>query len=308
MSRAIKSFRKGSAPGPDGLRAEHLKVAIKTTPSRQDKAEEAITKFVNMMAAGSVPDAVAPFLSGARLHAGKKKDGTDIRPIAVGNIIRRLTAKCFSYALTEKAARIFCPHQMGVAVRGGMEALIHTVRQVVEEEEDDLMLLQLDFLNAFNHVDRTVAFKEVEEHFPEMMKWVLTCYGHQAVLMFGNTVILSQAGFHQGDPLASLLFSLVLHSVVRIINQRLPNLRVNGWYLDDGGLLGRLAELREVVDIVLEHGPARGLFLSTKASSSNPKSTIWCPSATQLHSLERTLWTGVFPLSKSQGLCSWDHP
>ena len=76
-----------------------------------------------------------------------------------------------------------------------------------------------------------------------MMKWVLTCYGHQAVLMFGNTVILSQTGFHQGDPLASLLFSLVLHSVVRIINQRLPNLRVNGWYLDDGGVLGRLAEL-----------------------------------------------------------------
>ena len=43
VQRAIKSFRKGSAPGPDGLRAEHLKVAIKSTPSRQDKAEEAIT-------------------------------------------------------------------------------------------------------------------------------------------------------------------------------------------------------------------------------------------------------------------------
>ena len=71
------------------------------------------------------------------------------------------------------------------------------------------------------------------------MKWVLTCYGHQ-----------SQAGFHNGDPLASLLFSLVLHSVVRIINLRLPNLHVNGWYLDDGGLLGKLAELREVVDIL----------------------------------------------------------
>ena len=308
VQRAIKSFRKGSAPGPDGLRAEHLKVAIKSTPSRQDKAEEAITRLVNKMADGSVPDSVAPFLSGARLHAGKKKGGTDIRPIAVGNIISRLTAECFSYALTDKAANIFCPHQMGVAVRGGMEALVQTVRQVVEGEEDDLMLLQLDFLNAFNHIDRTAAFKEVEEHFPEMMKWVLTCYGHQAVLMFGNTVILSQAGFHQGDPLASLLLSLVLHSVVRIINQRLPNLRVNGWYLDDGGLLGRLAELREAVDIVLEYGPPRGLLLSTKASSSNPKSTIWCPSATRASQLgEDPLDMGI-PLVREPGIVLLGSP
>jgi hypothetical protein len=34
--RAVKTFRKGSAPGLDGLRAEHLKVALnRTTPGRQ---------------------------------------------------------------------------------------------------------------------------------------------------------------------------------------------------------------------------------------------------------------------------------
>ena len=44
-------------------------------PGRQGAAEEALTKLVNVMAAGDVPDYVAPFLCGARLHAGLKKRG-----------------------------------------------------------------------------------------------------------------------------------------------------------------------------------------------------------------------------------------
>ena len=216
VRKAIKSFRKGSAPGPDGLRLEHLKVAIKlSTPNRQDKAEEALTRLVNKMGSGSVPAIIAPFLSGARLIAGNKKDG-GIRPIAVGNILRRLTSKCFSYGMAVRAANILCPLQMGVAVRGGLEALIHTVRELVEQEED-LMFLQVDLENAFNFVDQDLAFREVEEHFPDMLQWVLTCYGQQAVLTFGSSVIYSKTGFHQGDPLASLLFSLALHPILKII-------------------------------------------------------------------------------------------
>ena len=145
---------------------------------------------------------------------------------------------------------------MGVAVRGGLESLIHTTRQIVEEiqaqeeEGDDMMILRVDLVNAFNMVDRDEAFKEVAEHFPEMLSWVLSCYKNQAVLMFGSVVIYSESGFHQGDPLASLLFSLTLMPIIRIIVQRLPNICVNGWYLDDGGIIGRREELQEVVDII----------------------------------------------------------
>ena len=45
-------------------------------------------------------------------------------------------------------------------------------------------------------------------------------------------------------------------------------------------MVGRLEELRKVVDIVMEYGPARGLILSTAANSLRPKSTVWYPSAT----------------------------
>ena len=64
------------------------------------------------------------------------------------------------------------------------------------------------------------------------------------------------------------------------IQLRVPNLLANEWYLDDGACAGKREELRAVVDIILRHGPARGLLLSTSAISQSPKSTVWYPSPT----------------------------
>ena len=60
----------------------------------------------------------------------------------------------------------------------------------------------------------------------------------------------------------------------------IPDLQLNGWFLDDGVQAGRLADLAKVVRILQEDGPARGLRLSTNATAplnKEPKSTIWCP-------------------------------
>lgn len=73
--KAALSFRRGSAPGPSGLQPEHLRAALKGSLDRVDKVLSSLTKVVNLMAAGRVPESVTPFLCGARLHAAKKKDG-----------------------------------------------------------------------------------------------------------------------------------------------------------------------------------------------------------------------------------------
>ena len=91
-------------------------------------------------------------------------------------------------------------------MRGGCEAILHTTRQVLEENPE-LSLLQGDLVNAFNLADRDATFKEVEELFPECLSWVLTSYQHPSLLQFGSATITSERGYHQGDPIASLLFS-----------------------------------------------------------------------------------------------------
>ena len=178
------------------------------------------------------------------------------------------------------------PHQVGVGVPGGLEAVIHAATQLIEEGDEDLMFLQLDLVNAFNLVDRDFAFATVEEHFPEILKWILTCYKGKAVLLFGDTVILSEQGFHQGDPLASLLFALVLHPIIEMIVEQIPGLKLNSWYLDDGSVAGNKERVQKVIDILLEHGPPRGLQLSTALTVTPPskaKSTVWCPNSTNNH-------------------------
>ena len=103
------NFRKGSAPGPSGLRPEHLRVVLQCTSARRDSALASLTKLLNKMMAGSVPQEVAPYLCGARLHAARKKDG-GIRPVAVGNLLRRLACKCAASAVADKAATLLAPH------------------------------------------------------------------------------------------------------------------------------------------------------------------------------------------------------
>ena len=116
VEKAVRKFRRGSAPGPSGLWPEHLKITLQAAPGRRERALQTLTRLVTVMAGGGGPVEVAPFLSGARLHAALKKDG-GLRPIAVGNLIRRLVGKCCTARLQERAAAILAPHQMGVGVR-----------------------------------------------------------------------------------------------------------------------------------------------------------------------------------------------
>eukprot|EP00662_Eupelagonemidae_sp_cell21_P057790 gene57790-biopygen112413 len=97
----------------------------------------------------------------------------------------------------------------------GGEAFVHVVRQWCERHRHcpDAALLLLDWRNAFNGVDRRTFLQECLEHIPRLYAWVRWCYGQPSHLLFGSFIIASQAGAQQGDPLAGLLFALVLRVV-----------------------------------------------------------------------------------------------
>ena len=220
VKKAIKSFKKGTAPGPDGMRPEHLKEALAAVAqNRSSRFQSVLAALVNLLASGGVPEEVAPYLGGANMFAAKKKDG-GYRPIAVGNTIRRLVSKCIAYAVAARAAAFLRPYQFGVGVRGGCEGIIHATRILQGDEEvpdGSKWLVQVDLQNAFNLVDRSKMFEEVRRHMPDISHWVESIYSVEAVLNLGDSTISSTTGVHQGDPLASLLFALALHPVIMAI-------------------------------------------------------------------------------------------
>lgn len=80
-------------------------------------------------------------------HKDIPKPGGGVRPIAVGEILRRLTGKCLMGLVRQDARSFFWPAQVGVAVPGGAEQAIPTVRAWVRRRKDstDKVLVKLDF-------------------------------------------------------------------------------------------------------------------------------------------------------------------
>ncbi len=84
VTRAIRSFPRGSAGGPDGIRPQHL--LDLTSASALHGGEvllRALAVFINHALAGNVPQPVQPVFFGATLIPLRKKEG-GVRPIAVG--------------------------------------------------------------------------------------------------------------------------------------------------------------------------------------------------------------------------------
>lgn len=156
VSRALRGFPTSNAPGPSGLRVQHLRNAC--LPNSTDAFIDHLQTIVGLLSNGQACAAAAPFLAGASLAAVPKPRG-GVRPIAIGEVLRRLNGKCLMDSVRGRAREHLLSAQVGVAVPAGAEAAVHAVRAWAtrHREADNKVLLKLDFANAFNSVQTTGA-------------------------------------------------------------------------------------------------------------------------------------------------------
>ena len=235
--KTIQSFPGGSAGGCDLLLPQHLKDLI-SIQSGESGAQlvSSITHLCNKMLRGDIPVEVLPFLYGASLIAFSKPNG-GARPIAIGNTLRRLVAKAAAHALKTAMKPKLFPFQLGVAVPGGAEAIVHTVRSFCHAcmgSDDTVMLLKIDFENAFNSIRRDKLLRVVQSELSSLYPFIYQCYFNPSCLFFNDSLLFSAEGVQQGDPLGPLCFSLTIQSLISKLSSEL-----NVWYLDDGTLAGK---------------------------------------------------------------------
>ena len=263
----LHSIPKDTACGPSGLHIQHLLDAAQVhlpTPICSS-----LRGVVDILASGRAPVSVSKFLAGGSLTAlVKNKEGRplDIRPIVVGEALRRLTGKCLCIITKPKASDFFTPFQYGVACPAGAEKVIHGVRSSIQEhwKDDNFTVCKVDMSNAFNLLSRQALLEECAVHFPELLPWVGWCYGSHPTLWHPLGQLSSETGVQQGDPLGPLLISLVLHKLVLSIAQDKDCLSLlsNRWYLDDGVLSGHSQAVTRAVTLIQEMGPSLGLFIN----------------------------------------------
>jgi len=268
VQRMINSFPRGAGAGPSALRPQHLLDAIRS--SHGDEALEHLAEMCNLLAQGRAPTAAAPHIASAGLMALRKNDG-GLHPIAVGESIRRLVAKCLCSITKEQARHYLWPLQLGVSTPLGAEVGAQTARQWCERHagDPDRALVTIDFENAFNTVDRTAILRQVRHRFPGLSAWVEWCYGAPTNLLFDGLPIPSSAGVQQGDPLGPLLFALPLQPVLQRVASEFQSENTHGEpldlifsFLDDGVLAGPHQVVARALHRLTEEAAAIGLRLN----------------------------------------------
>ena len=120
------------------------------------------------MLSGDVPEHIKDTFYGANPCA-LNQDGGGIRPIPVGNTLRRLAAKVGLKPIAHDLGNNFRPTQPGFETNGGCEAAVHAARQYLNGATHLRVLLKLDVRNAFNCMRRYVFLRAARDALRSMM-------------------------------------------------------------------------------------------------------------------------------------------
>lgn len=159
----------GSAAGPDELR--HLRVLLgKGAAEAAVRVCGTVTDFVNaVLLRGEVPAAFRAIFLPSHLS---KKDGR-VRPIAVGNILRRLAAKVGAHPISSQLGAELRPCQLDLSTKGGCEAAAHASRQYLASDLPNKVFLKIDMRNAFNGLRRDCFPSAARQRAPQL--YILLC-------------------------------------------------------------------------------------------------------------------------------------
>ena len=180
-----------------------------------------------------------------------------LRPIGVGEVLRRICGKVVMYSLREDIIKSCSNIQMCSGQRAGSEAAIHSMREVFESEEAEAAIL-VDAANAFNSINRQALLHNINIVCPIFSCYVNNCYRTPARLfVIGGTEITSEEGTTQGDPLGMAIYAIGLTPLLDFIQSLILEITMAA-FADDITSAGECKMLRIWWDNLIKLGPLFG--------------------------------------------------
>jgi len=161
-----------------------------------------------------------------------------VRPIGVGEILRRIIGKAIRWTLKQDIQQAAGPLQVATGLESGEEAAIHAMREIFEDDDCEAVIL-VDASNAFNALNRQTTLHNIQYICPAFAIILINTYRQPSRLIISNgKELLSREGTTQGDNLAMPFYALGTTTM----QLRLRNIEVKQvWLADDGTGAGRLA-------------------------------------------------------------------
>ena len=262
MVREAALRTKGSC-GPSGVDANGFKriLACKCFKKSSTNLCDSLATLARRLCTEFVdPLTIEPILA-SRLIPLDKGNG-DVRPIGVGEVIRRIIGKCVTKVTKQDIIEANGSLQVCAGQKSGSEAAIHAMHSIFEADNTDAVLL-IDASNAFNSLNRAAALHNVRILCPTIATYAINTYREPArLIIIGGKEIRSEEGTTQGDPLAMCLYAVSLQPLIARLNA--STLVKQCWFADDATGAGSLGELKKWWGVLNESGPSLGYFPNAK--------------------------------------------
>ena len=242
----------------------HRRILCSKNFKTEGKAlREEIAVFTRQLLRKSYHPSLLEAYKSCRLIPLNKDPG--IRPIGIGEVLRRIVGKTVSGFLKEEIKEAAGPLQVCAGHSAGAEAAIHGMSQVFEEEGTDGILL-IDASNAFNQMNRSAALHNIQILCKEMALYIINTYRSPSRLFIcSGGEILSQEGTTQGDPLAMAWYSVNTSVIIEILKAHSPGVK-QAWLADDSAGGGRIALLYSWYKRLSQEGAKFGYIVNGSKS------------------------------------------
>ena len=270
--------RRLKGVGPLGLRVDHIKDILGDC-CEDNEFLSRLAQFISRIAAGTLPLSTFQLLGSAILIPIPKSPAGGIRPIAMGEVLRKAAATLLSKLTQTESAEIFEWVQYGIGVTSACEFISLNLSRTLSLHEGDQWLdtALFDATNAFNLGDRVKLRSAVAKHLPVLLPYFDAFYKVPALLFtpgYLGPPILSQCGVQQGDPLGPLFFCLLVHDLFS--KARLAALEAStamhthsrefrfGAYLDDVTVHDSHDSVLAAIKVLIHDGPEVGFVVNPR--------------------------------------------
>jgi hypothetical protein len=257
--------------GPTNIDAEiwQYMLCSKFHEKQSKRLAQSIADFTKILCAENVdPQILQEFLAGRLIPLKKNPDG--IRPIGVGEALRRIVAKTVTRILRNDIQQATGTLQTCSGIEAGIEAAVHAMRDIFMEDDTEALLL-VDAKNAFNSLNREVALNNIAVICPTFHRFLNNSYQCPSKLFIVDSqmtskevqFIYSKEGATQGDPAAMAMYALGTRPLMDILEQNTmldTDQSKQVFYADDASAAGKLEGLKHWWEELCKHGPDYGYY------------------------------------------------
>ena len=181
MIREAALRTKGSG-GPSGVDALGFRRILACKSFKKSSANlcDALATLTRRLCTEHIDPHTIESIVASRLIPLDKGNGA-VRPIVVGEVLRRITGKCVIKVLKGDVIEASGSLQVCAGHKSGSEAAVHAMRTIFEADETDAILL-IDATNAFNSLNRAAALHNIRVVCPTMATYAINTYREPARL------------------------------------------------------------------------------------------------------------------------------